>query len=98
MNEEIESPAEQNNESRRRVCARSGKGDLMDSLAAEMIACMALDLIHDNCEYEDVPRGKEDESPASSTGEAQAVPGEMQDPTEAPPEAPAETAPETPKS
>jgi trigger factor len=98
MEDEIERLAAQNNESPRRVRARFEKEDLMDALAAEMIERKALDLILDSAEYEDFPLGKEDESPAISTVEAQAVPGEMQDPTEAPPEAPAETAPETPKS
>src|SRR5262249_45835545 len=98
MEDEIERLAAQNNESPRRVRARFEKEDLMDALAAEMIERKALDLILDSAEYEDFPLGKEDESPAISTVEAQAVPGEMQDPTEAPPEAPAEAAPETPKS
>jgi trigger factor len=84
LNEEIERIAEQDGESPRRVRARLEREDLMDALAAEMIERKALDLILNSAEYEDVPLGKEDQ-PAVSTVEAQAVPGEIQDPTAEPP-------------
>ena len=84
LNEEIERLAEQEGESPRRVRARLEREDLLDALAAEMIERMALDLILDSAEYEDVPLGKEDQ-PAVSMVEAQAVPGEIHDPTAEPP-------------
>ncbi len=84
LNEEIERLAEQEGESPRRVRARLEREDLLDALAAEMIERMALDLILDSAEYEDVPLGQEDQ-PAVSMVEAQAVPGEIHDPTAEPP-------------
>lgn len=84
LNEEIERMAEQDRESPRRVRARLEREDLLDALAAEMIERKALDLILDSAEYEDVPLGQEDQ-PAISTVEAQAVPGEIHDPTAEPP-------------
>jgi trigger factor len=80
LNEEIERIAVQDGESPRRVRARLEREDLLDALAAEMIERKALDLILSSAEYEDVPLGQEDQ-PAVSTVEAQAVPGEIQDPT-----------------
>ena len=85
INEEIERMAEQDGESPRRVRARLEREDLIDALAAEMIERKSLDLVLDSAEYEDVPLGKEDQ-PAVSTVEAQAVPGEIQDPTLSPEE------------
>ncbi len=79
LNDEIERMAEQDGESPRRVRARLEREDLIDALAAEMIERKALDLILDSAEYEDESLGQEDQ-PAVSTVEAQAVPGEMQDP------------------
>jgi trigger factor len=86
LNEEIERLAEQEGESPRRVRARLEREDLLDALAAEMIERKALDLILDSAEYEDVPLGQEDQ-PSVSTVEAQAVPGEIHDPTAEPPAA-----------
>jgi trigger factor len=89
----IERIAEMNNESPRRLKARLERDEQMDVLAAELIEQRALQLILDSAEYEDVPLGSAQEQ-AVATVEEQAVPGELQDPTAAPPEAPAETAPE----
>lgn len=86
MNEEIERIAEQDGESPRRVRARLEREDLLEALAAEMIERKALDLILDSAEYQEVPLDQEDQ-PAVSTVEAQAVPGEIQDPTAPPPAA-----------
>jgi trigger factor len=86
LNDEIERIAEQGGESPRRVRARLEREDLLEALAAEMIERKALDLILDSAEYEDVPLGQEDQ-PAVSTVEAQAVPGEIHDPTAEPPAA-----------
>jgi trigger factor len=88
INDEIDRLAAQEGESPRRVRARLERDDLLDALAAEMIERKALDLILDNAVYEDVPLEGEAQ-PAVSTVEAQAVPGEIQDPSAAPPEAPA---------
>jgi trigger factor len=80
LNAEIERLAEQEGESPRRVRARLEREDLLDALAAEMIERKALDLILDSAEYEEVPLGQEDQ-PAVAMVEAQAVPGEVHDPT-----------------
>jgi trigger factor len=90
LNEEIERIAEQEGESPRRVRARLEREDLLDALAAEMIERAALDLILNNAEYEDVPLGQEDQ-PAVSMIEAQAIPGEIHDPTAEPPAEPSPT-------
>jgi trigger factor len=82
MNDEIDRLANQSGESPRRVRARLEKEDLLETLAAEMIERKALDLILDSAEYEDVPLTGED-APAVATVDAQAVPGEMQDPAAA---------------
>jgi trigger factor len=84
LNAEIERIAEQQGESPRRVRARLEREDLLDALAAEMIERAALDLILNNAEYEDVPL-EEEAQPAVSIVEAQAVPGEIHDPTAEPP-------------
>jgi trigger factor len=78
LNEEIDRMAAQGNESPRRVRARLEREDLVDALAAEMIERKALNLVLDSAEYEDVPLTDEDR-PAVSTVEAQAVPGEMKE-------------------
>lgn len=84
LNDEIERIAEQDGESPRRVRARLEREDMLEALAAEMIERKALDLILESGEYEDVPLGQEDQ-PSVSTVEAQAVPGEIHDPTAEPP-------------
>jgi trigger factor len=84
INDEIERIAAQTDDSPRRVRARYEKEDLLDTLAAQIIERKALDLILDSAEYEDVPMDQAVESPVS-TVEEQAVPGEMRDPTAAPP-------------
>ena len=89
IEDEIERIAVQNDESPRRVRARLEKEDLMEALATEIVERKALDLILDSAEYEDVPLARQDD--AVSTVEEQAVPGELHDPTEAPPEAKEET-------
>ena len=80
---EIERIADQYNESPRRIRAQFEREELLETLAAQLIERQALDLILDNAQYEEVPMGKEG---GMSTSEAQAVPGEMKDPTAAPPE------------
>lgn len=83
IDEEIERIAEQYNETPRRIRAQMERDDLLETLAAQLIERKALDLILDSAEYEEVSIGKES---GMATVEAQAVPGEMKDPTAAPPE------------
>src|SRR5262249_17352017 len=86
---EIERLADLEKESPRRVRAQLEKEDLMETLAAQLIERKALNLILDHAEYEDVPLDKKAEAGLESV-DAQAVPGELKDPTEAPPEQPTE--------
>ena len=83
INLEIERIADQYGESPRRVRAQFEKEDLLETLAAQLIERKALNLILESATYEDVPL--EAEAGLSST-EAQAVEGEVKDPTAAPPE------------
>ncbi len=83
INEEIDRIAEQNGESARRVRARMEKEDLLDTLAAQIIERKTLDLVLQSAEYDDVPVGEAERT--IGTVEEQAVPGEMKDPTAAPP-------------
>jgi trigger factor len=94
ISDEIERMAAQYDEPPRRVRARLEKEDMMDALAAEIVERKALDLVLNSAEYEDVPLGQTEEA-AVSTVEEQAIPGEMTDPTAAPPP---ETSEEAPKS
>src|SRR5262249_2261343 len=86
INDEIDRIAAQNDESPRRVRARLEKDDLMEALATEIVESKSLDLILGHAEYEDVLIGREQEEGVVGTVEQQAVPGEMHDPTAAPPE------------
>ncbi|HMF20197.1 MAG TPA: trigger factor, partial [Gemmataceae bacterium] len=83
IDSEIETLADQSNQSPRRVRAQLEKDDLLDTLAAQIIERKTLDLILESAEYEDVPL---DQESAVSTVEQQAVEGELRDPTEVPPE------------
>ncbi len=83
IDEEIERIAETYGESPRRIRAQFEREDLLETLAAQLIERKALDLILDSAEYDEVAIGKES---GMATSEAQAVPGEMKDPTAAPPE------------
>ena len=69
--------------------ARLEKEDMLEALAIEMIERKALDLILESAEYTDVPLGHENEEPAMTTSEQQAVPGEMKDVNAPPEETPA---------
>ena len=85
LNDEIDRLAENMGETPRRIRARLEKEDMLDALAAEMIERKALDLILESAEYEDVPLNQEQRAPMVETSEAQAVPGELQQP-DAPPQ------------
>jgi trigger factor len=85
IDDEIERIADQSGESPRRVRARLEKEDMMEALMAEMVERKALDLILDAAEWEDVPVDPQGEAEAQlATVDAQAVPGEMRDPTAQP--------------
>lgn len=80
---EIERIADQAGESARKVRAQMEREDLLETLAAQLIERKSLDLILDNAQYTEVPLEAQ-QSVGSS--EAQAVEGQMHDPTAAPPE------------
>jgi trigger factor len=86
IDDEIERIADRTDESPRRVRARLEKEDLIETLATELIERKALDLVLQNAEYEDVPLDA-DEGELTAVS-AQAMPGELHDPTAAPPAAP----------
>jgi len=86
LNAEIERLADQTDDSPRRVRAKLEKEDLLETLAGQLMERKALDLILESAEYEDVAL-KTPETPAG-TVEEQVAPGEMKDPTAAPPEEP----------
>jgi trigger factor len=78
---EIERMADQTGESPRKVRAQLEREELLETLAAQLIERKSLDLILDSAEYDDVPLEAEKSVAAA---EAQAVEGEMKDPTAAP--------------
>jgi trigger factor len=80
---EIESIADQANESPRRVRARMEKEDLMESLVGQILEKKALDLVLESAEYTDMKAAAE-EAPVAAV-EEQAVPGaqpELEPPAE----------------
>jgi len=81
---EVNRIAARTDESPRKVRARLEREDMLEALAAELTESKALDLILDSAEYEDVPMSAgEGEAPATTT-EAQAVFGDVKDPTAVP--------------
>src|SRR5439155_13616196 len=78
---EIERIADRSDESPRKVRARLEREDMLEALAAELLESKALDLVLENAEYEDVPLTAQEEEPPVGTVEAQAVPGEMKEPS-----------------
>jgi trigger factor len=80
---EVEFLADRSNQSPRRVRAQLEKEDLLETLAVQVIERKVLDVILESAAYEDVPL---DQEKAVATVEEQAVPGELRDPTAAPPE------------
>jgi trigger factor len=83
LNAEIESIADQRGESPRRLKAQLERENLMDALASQMVERLALELVISNAEMTDVAIGRE---AGLASVEQQTVPGEMKDPTAAPPE------------
>lgn len=89
INDEIERLADQEGESPRKVRARLEKEDLLETLAAQIIERKTLDLVLGSAEYEDIQVGQT--TTAATTVDAQAVPGELRDPTAAPAATPSES-------
>jgi trigger factor len=83
IDDEITRIADSYGESPRRIRAQFERDDLLETLAAQLIERKALNLILESAEYEEVAVGKEG---GMSSTEAQAIPGEMKDPTAAPAE------------
>src|SRR5262249_22790277 len=86
INDEIDRIAEESGESPRRVRARLEKEDMIEALMADMLERKALDLILDSAEWVEEPIDQQQQEEAADAGEmatveAQAVPGEMLDPT-----------------
>jgi trigger factor len=79
---EIEALAERENQSPRRLRAQLERDDLLENLAILIIERKVMDFILDTAEYEDVQLEPEK---GVAPVEAQAVAGEMRDPTAAPP-------------
>jgi trigger factor len=88
IDDEINRIADSYGESPRRIRAQFERDDLLETLAAQLIERKALNLILESAEYEEVPVVKEG---GMASTEAQAIPGEMKDPTAA---APLEAKPE----
>jgi len=89
INDEIDRIAGESDESPRRVRARLEKEDMIEALMADMLERKALYLILDSAEWVEEPIDKQQQEEAAATAEmatveAQAVPGEMLDPTAAP--------------
>ncbi len=80
---EIEAIADQVGESPRHVRAQYEREDMIETLAAQLIERKALNLVLETAKYEDVPMQVE---AGMSASQAQAVPGDVKDPTAAPPE------------
>jgi len=85
VNDEIERLADQSGESARRVRAKMEKDDLLETLAAQLMERLALNLILESAEYEDMPLIPEG---GMATVDQQAIEGELNDPTKAPDEEP----------
>jgi trigger factor len=90
IDDEINRIADRTGDSPRRVRARLEREDMLEALAIELLERKALDLVLENAEYEDVVIGAAQQEAPTATVEAQAVQGELQEPTAPPPKAPAE--------
>jgi trigger factor len=84
---EVERIAARTDESPRKVRAKLEREDMLESLAAELLESKALDLILESAEYEEVAMTAAEEEVPVGTTEAQAVPGEVKDPTAPEPKA-----------
>ena len=88
VDDEINRIADRTDESPRRVRARLEREDMLEALAIELLERKALDLVLENAEYEDVVIATAQQEAPTATVEAQAVEGELQEPTAPPPPPP----------
>jgi trigger factor len=78
---EIQNVAARSGESFRKVKARLERDDLIESLATELLERKALDVVLNNAVYEEFEIKPEEQEGEVATLEAQAVPGELVEPT-----------------
>jgi trigger factor len=78
---EVERIAAQSGESFRKVKAQLEREDMIEALATELLERKALDVVLKNAQYEEVEIKPEEAEGEVATIEAQAVPGEMVEPT-----------------
>jgi len=78
---EIQRIAAQSGESSRKVKAQLEREDMIEALATELLERKALDVVLNNAQYEEVEIKPEEQEGEVATIEAQAVPGEMVEPT-----------------
>jgi trigger factor len=84
---EIQRIAAQSGESFRKVKAQMERDDLIEALATDLLERKALDVVLNNAVYEEFEIKPEEAEGEVATADAQAVPGEMVEPTESEPEA-----------
>jgi trigger factor len=84
---EIQRIAAQSGESFRKVKAQMERDDLIEAVATDLLERKALDVVLNNAVYEDFEIKPEEAEGEVATADAQAVPGEMVEPTESEPEA-----------
>ena len=88
IDNEIARIAANRNESFRKVKAQFEREELIESLATELLERRALDVVLNNAVYEEFEIKPEEQEGEVATVEAQAVPGEMVEPTEEAPASP----------
>jgi len=79
---EIQRIAAQSGESFRKVKAQMERDDLIEALATDLLERRALDVVLNNAVYEEFEIKPEEQEGEVATADAQAVPGEMVEPTE----------------
>jgi trigger factor len=84
---EIQRIAAQSGESFRKVKAQMERDDLIEAVATDLLERKALDVVLNNAVYEEFEIKPEEAEGEVATADAQAVPGEMVEPTESEPEA-----------
>jgi trigger factor len=90
IDNEIARIAANRGESFRKVKAQFEREELIESLATELLERRALDVVLNNAVYEEFDLKPEEQEGEVATMEAQAVPGEMVEPTEETPASPTE--------
>ena len=79
---EIQRIAAQTGESYRKVKAQMEREDMIEALATDLLERKALDVVLNNAVYEEFEIKPEEQEGEVATADAQAVPGEMVEPTE----------------